>query len=121
MIIRNFTPHDINIIDPASTRIDSSMRKIVSDAPVVIRTISSSGMLSLQFKEVAGKPVDGIPVRIKVMTSIDPIPEGIEVAIVSALYAAGAKDIRCYTVIDPVYTPDGRTVLGCLAIGFTEF
>jgi len=121
MNIRNFTPHDINIIDPASTRVDPAIRKIVSDAPIIIRSIPSSGMLSLQFKEVTGKSVDGIPVRIKIMTSIDPIPEGIEVAIVSALYAAGAKDMRCYTVIDPVYTPDGRTVLGCLAIGFAEF
>ncbi len=121
MNIKNFTAHDINIIDTESTRIDSSIRKIVSDAPVVIRTIPSSGMLSLQFKEVEGKSVDGIPVRIKLMTNIDTIPEGIDIAIVSALYAAGAKDMRCYTVIDPVYTPDGRTVLGCLAIGFAEF
>ena len=117
MQVCNYTPHNITIIDSISVKFKPEIRKYVTDAPVILKTIPSSGVLNVSFDVLAYDPLDGIPVRNKVRSTIDPIPEDCDVAIVSGLYASATNDQRAYSIIDPVYSLDGRTVIGCLAIG----
>jgi hypothetical protein len=128
-VVKNFTPHTINIIDPSSVESKPEIRKLVSENPVVIASIPSDGMLNVQHKLTDSDPIkwvylgDGvsvtndIPIRNKVRESIDPIPDDCDVAIVSGVYAAATDDPRAYTVIDPVYDSEGTRVIGCLAVG----
>jgi len=117
IIIKNFTPHEINIIDAGSVESKPEIRKLVSTKPVIITSIPSNGMLNVKYEMVTGDPIDGIPTRIKKRVGIDPIPSECDVAIVSGLYASATDDPRAYTVIDPVFDESGKKVIGCLAIG----
>jgi len=117
MNILNFTPHPINIICGTSVIFNKEIRKYVSTDPKIIKTITSSGMLSVKYEICNGASIDGIPIRIKKMTGIDPIPQGADIGIVSGLYASATKDDRAYSIIDPVFEPTGKRVIGSLGIG----
>ena|SRR5690606_25375791 len=122
MTILNFTPHSLNFFNADDASFDASIRKwVAKDGATPFATIPSSGMLSAKIDTVDGDPVAGIPTFVKKVTGCDPLPAGSDVVVVSALYAAAAAKSgldmsRIYTVADPVFSPDGRTVLGCRGI-----
>lgn len=119
--IYNGTAHPITIIDRASARIDEKLRKWVSDDPKVIMEIPVNKTLNAIIKTEFFGNYEGIPVYDKNIVDCDPTPDA-DVIIVSQLYAIVARTLtkrnssKLYTVADPVYTPDGRTVLGSLGI-----
>jgi hypothetical protein len=118
MRIYNGTPHTINIINPSSFSSSPTIRKLVSENPIVLVEYPSNGILNAIFKEV---PIEmGLLFKTvqKQVISCDPLPEGFDLYIVSALYAVAVQALGCdisklLTVCNPVFTPDGRTVLGC--------
>jgi len=118
----NGTPHPINIITNAVY--DTDIRKyVVADSaqPQIAASIPSNGMLSATIITVEDEPINGIPVYSKQITGCDPLPSGYDIYIVSALYvsaarACGMDTSKLYTVADPVYSADGRTVLGSRGI-----
>jgi len=119
--IFNGTPHDINIID--GSRFDPSIRKYVAAGKEVtmVTSIPSNGILSAVIETAEMEPINGIPVYGKKITGIDPLPEGYDIYVVSALYASAMRQLggdtsKLYTVADPVYSEDGRTILGCRGI-----
>jgi len=120
--ILNFTPHTICIFHADSVTYNSAIRKwIVKDGAEPFLIIKSSGMLNARIDTIPSTPVNGIPTFIKKVTGCDPLPTGDSLVIVSALFAAAAVQVghdmsRIFTIADPVFTPDGRTVLGCLGI-----
>jgi len=118
MDVFNGTPHDVVFINPESAREVPEIRKLVSENPKIVRSIPSNGMLNAVFGPVVEiGEVAGIPVFEKKIVDFDPLPDA-EVVIVSALYAkAIGPHPRVYTVMNPVYSPDGRSILGCLGIG----
>lgn len=120
--IFNATPHPIVVIDGAIFR-DDIRKFVVPDgvAPTVVGTIPSHGVLSAKIDTVLKGTVNGIPVYEKTITGADPLPPGYDIYIVSALYASalrmlGADMSKVYTVADPVYSWDGKTILGCRGI-----
>lgn len=120
--ILNYTPHTICIFHADSVTYNSAIRKwIVKDGAEPFLVIQSSGMLNARIDTVPGSSLNGIPTFIKKVTGCDPLPDGSDAVIVSALYAVAAQKSnmdmnRVFTVADPVFSPDGRTVLGCLGI-----
>lgn len=118
--IFNGTPHAINIIDNGIY--DPNIRKFVTDNPIVLVSIPSNGVLSAKIETRDGDPIDGIlPTFKKTITGFDPIPDGYDIVIVSALYASAAmangQDMsKIFTVADPVYSMDGKTIHGCRGI-----
>ena len=121
MRIFNGTPHSINIIDGAT--FDPSIRKytIKEDEATVVASIPSNGIISAVIETAEMEPINGIPVYGKKIVDIDPLPEGYDIYIVSALYASAMRQLggdtsKLYTVADPVYSEDGRTILGCRGI-----
>lgn len=113
MRIYNGTPHPVNIIDGAT--LDSDDRKYKGGH--LVNSIPSTGMLSVTFAVTEGEPVEGIPTFHKVVTGLDPLPEGYDLYIVSALYGLEAVKVhgqgRLYGVADPVMSEDGKTFVGC--------
>ena len=120
--IFNGTPHSIDIIVNGVS--DPAIRKLVvpeGTEPVVVVTIPSSGMLSAKIETIDGEVINGIPTFEKKVSGCDLLPESYDIFIVSALYASCARAVgmdtsKMYTVADPVYTADGRTILGCKGI-----
>jgi hypothetical protein len=117
--IFNGTPHAINVVSNAS--FDATIRKFTVDTPEIIQSIPSNGMLNAIITAVDLPAVDGIPVFGKTVAGVDTLPDGYDLYIVSAMYGAAAKQAgadtsKLYTVADPVYSPDGRTILGCRGI-----
>lgn len=123
--IYNGTPHSINIID--GSRFDPSIRKYVAEGVAegkevtVVASIPSNGVISAVIETAEMEPINGIPVYGKKIAGIDPLPEGYDVYVVSALYASAMRQLggdtsKLYTVADPVYSEDGRTILGCRGI-----
>lgn len=120
----NFTPHVISVIERASARFDKNIRKWVSDNPQILMSIPSVGMLSAVIETVDEGKVGtgGVPIFSKKVTGCEPVPDyGDSPIIVSALYVSAVRSMglpadRLYTVADPVYTPDGKTILGSLGI-----
>lgn len=115
--IYNGTPHAINIVKGATK--DPKIRKYVGGE--VILSIPSDGMLNADIATYPGSFINGIPTFEKRAKGVDPLPEGYDIYLVSALYAsAAAKNgidmSKIYTVSDPVYTPDGNSFIGCLGI-----
>jgi hypothetical protein len=120
MKIYNATPHVISIISNSDCEFIAASRKFVSENPDPIIVIPSSGMKSVIFESIK---IDGnviIPMYKKTIKFIEPLPDGYDIYIVSALYASayeakgGIKDV--YTVADPVYTLDCKTIIGCLGL-----
>ena len=117
MKVLNCTPHQIDIVDPKTADFNPTMRKYTSENPTILMTIPASGIrLGVTYDIRTNMPIDGIPVKNKHLIGLDPVPD-VDVAIVSGLYASATTDPRVYSVIDPVFTPDGKKVVGCLAIG----
>jgi hypothetical protein len=118
--IFNGTPHAINVVDNGT--FDATLRKTVTTNPNVVVSIPSNGVLSAKIETTDGNPINGIPTFVKRITGFDPIPDGYDVIIVSALYASAAMasgkvDMsKIYTVSDPVYSVDGKTIYGCKGI-----
>lgn len=121
--IFNGTPHPVNIIEGST--FDPSIRKYVTTAGkevTVVASIPNSGVvLSAVIETVEMEPINGIPVYGKKIIGVDPLPEGYDIYIVSALYASAMRQMgedtsALYTVADPVYSEDGRTILGCRGI-----
>lgn len=113
----NGTPHAINVVEGST--FNPSIRKFVGGK--VVLSIPSNGMLNAKISSTEEAPVEGIPVFGKSFTGIDPLPEGYDIYIVSALYASaaarnGVDMSKIYTVADPVYTEDGNSFLGCRGI-----
>lgn len=122
MTILNFTPHNLNFFAASDVSFDASIRKnVVKDGASPLHVILSSGMLSAKIDTVADGDINGIPVFAKKVTGCDQLPDGDSVCVVSALFATAAQKqgldmSRIFTVADPVFSADGRTVLGCLGI-----
>ena len=112
--IFNGTPHPINVVEGANFK--PSIRKWTGGE--VKFTIPSNGMLNAKIEAEELAPIGVIPIFGKRITGCDPLPEGYDIYIVSALYASalkasGADTSKVYTVADPVMTEDGQTFLGC--------
>lgn len=122
VVIENFTPHPINIFGADSVVFNATIRKnIAKDGNQPIQLIPSSGMLSAKIDTVADGEINGVPIFRKTVTGIDSLPDGDSLCIVSALYATAAQKkgldmTRIFTVADPVFSADGKTVLGCMGI-----
>ena len=120
--ILNFTPHPINIFPQTDTFFDATIRKnVVNQGAIPTINIPSSGILSAKITTVADGNINGIPVFVKKVTGCDPLPDGDSIVIASALFATAAQKqgldmSRICTVADPVFSADGKTVLGCLGI-----
>jgi hypothetical protein len=117
--IFNGTPHSINVVNNGT--FDASIRKFVTDTPDVVVSIPSNGVLSAKIDTRDGDPIFGIPTFKKAITGFDPIPDGYDIVIVSALYASAAmangQDMsKIFTIADPVYSTDGKTIHGCRGI-----
>lgn len=118
--IFNGTPHSINIVSEG-IRFDSTIRKFVTEQPVISATIPTDCMISAKIETVESEPINGIPVFAKKITGCDSIPEGYDIVIVSAMYVSAAKAMgfdtsKCYTIADPVYSTDGKTIVGSRGI-----
>ncbi len=114
--IFNGTPHSINIIDNGI--FDPNIRKFVTDKPDIVKSIPSDKVLSAKMTTTTLDPIDGIPVFHKGFTGVDSLPDGFDIYIVSQLYVSGVMsqggDVsKLYTISDPVYSMDGRTIHGC--------
>ena len=124
----NLTPHPIVIIRREDVEFDSAIRKYTEDADCkcskCIMWIPSSGVASAKIMTDYVESIYGVPTFRKTITDCDPLPEHDvdDIIIVSALYASAFRkvhpdsDVRLYTISNPVYTSDGKTVLGCLGI-----
>jgi|GEM_PF-2804579 len=83
-----------------------------------VSELPSNGVLTAKMDITEMPPLENIPVWSKKVTGIDQLPDGYDIYIVPALYVSAARAVgadvsKLYTVADPVYTPDGRTILGC--------
>ncbi|MDP1884389.1 MAG: hypothetical protein Q8L10_03380 [Candidatus Moranbacteria bacterium] len=122
MKIFNGSPHPINVVGNGVS--DPAIRKLVVPAdqePQILVSIPSNGMLSAKIEDSKEPSINGIPVFGKKVTGCDPIPEGYDVIIVSALYVSAARAMgldtaRLYTVANPVYSQGGKSILGCQGI-----
>lgn len=121
MKIINLTPHDIKIISNGVFNAD--LRKFTTDDPAIALSIPSSGVVSATLTTVEIDPINGVPVFDKKITGVDDLPVGDSdtIYVVSALYASAYRKInghadKLYTIADPVYSPDGRTILGSRGI-----
>jgi hypothetical protein len=123
--MRNFTPHSIKIIDQKSVKFDPKIRKytpFTDIEPVIITEFPSNGMLSGNIQTVPGEPIDNVPTYYKKVVGCDPLPDGDDMLIVSAIYAVAARKSglpmdRLLVIADPVVTPDGNQILGCIGVG----
>lgn len=119
-MIRNFTPHPVNIIN--NSEFSPEIRKYVApEGTTPSVTIPSEGMLNAKIDTIPGPEIDdGIPTFVKNIVGCDPLPElgPDDHIVVSALYASavratGGDTSKLLLVADPVMTPDGKTFLGC--------
>ena len=113
----NGTAHPINIIQGAVFNAD--LRKYTGGE--VVASISVDKMLNAVIDTVSVGTINGnIPKFEKRIVDSDQVPEGYEVIIVSQLFASAVRMYKStanlYTVADPVYSEDGRTILGCMGI-----
>lgn len=127
MKIINLTPHDITVIDASTVTFNKDIRKNVVDPlfgdPVVVATIPSSGVASAEITTVADGVINGVPMYKKQITGCDALPDADDdtVFVVSALYVSAYRAVngntdKLFTIADPVYTPDGKTIVGSLGI-----
>jgi hypothetical protein len=117
--IFNGTPHSINII--SNSNFDSAIRKFTTKDPKITISIPSNGMLNAKINTVDADSVNSIPVFSKAIDSCDLLPDGYDIYIVSALFSNAYTKVfgntdGLYTVADPVYSIDGRTILGSRGI-----
>lgn len=114
----NGTPHAINVVE--NSVFNPTIRKYTGGN--VVKSIPSNGMLNAKMDTITAGTVDNdVPVFIKSFKGVDPLPEGYDIYIVSALYASaaqkdGADMSKIFTVADPVYSEDGNSFIGCRGI-----
>ena len=119
--IYNGTPHAINVVKKDSCTFNAAIRKWVATDPETVAQIASDGVLSARIETVESGAFGNVPVFSKKIVGIDPLPEGYDIYVVSALYVSAARQMgydtsKLYTVADPVYSEDGRTILGSKGI-----
>ena len=112
--IFNGTPHAINIV--SGSKFNPSIRKWTGGE--VVLSIPSNGMLNAKIDVVEMPQIGEIPIFGKTISGCDPLPEGYDMYIVSALYSSailktGVDVSKVYTVADPVMSEDGQTFVGC--------
>lgn len=112
--IFNGTPHAINIV--SGSTFNPSIRKWTGGE--VVLSIPSNGMLNAKIDVVEMPQIGEIPIFGKTISGCDPLPEGYDMYIVSALYSSailktGVDVSKVYTVADPVMSEDGQTFVGC--------
>jgi hypothetical protein len=119
--IYNGTPHTIDVIE--NSFYDYSIRKYIGGQKKF--SIPVTGILNAAIQTVELPPMDSdgndIPVYFKSIKGIDRLPEGYDVYIVSAIFANAARQTdydmtKIFTIADPVYSEDGKTILGCRGI-----
>lgn len=125
MKIFNGTTHDINLFLESQTEALPHARKLVlkeGESPVVIIP-KGDKMLNAQ-KATAAPPIEGeLAPFLKggmIFPSIDPLPEGYDLYIVSLLYKSAAKEIgmdasKLATVDGVVYDSESKPV-GCTGL-----
>lgn len=118
-MIINLTPHDVTLI--ANAIFDPTIRKYRGGEIVV--TIPSSGMVSAKSTpspEMDPLVCDGVPIPTMGAPrweGVDPLPEGGDYYIVSALYVSACRELglptdRLLTIGNTVVGEDGRTIRG---------
>jgi hypothetical protein len=116
-------PHKVVVIENAVY--DGVRRKmIVRDLkPKVVACLPSDGKLNATINTTFNGVTEqgGIPVFDKEVVNCDPLPEGYDIYIVSAMYAKAYAHLfgysdKLYCVADAVYTYDGNTTIGCKGI-----
>ena len=119
----NGTAHAVNILrfNEDVFEFKQDIRKWVvrkGAAIEIIRSFPQQTMLSLDF-DIQDSAIDNIPIRDRVLTHRDSLPEGYDFYIVSAQFAAAyPNDDRLLTISDPVYSdPDNPRPVGCLGLG----
>lgn len=125
MKIWNQTPHVINIIRKDCVVFNAEIRKNVALPDYEVATsLPTDGVLSAKLKSTLTEDILGVPCYEKQVIGCDPLPDEVEdgdIVVVSALYATAYRKVygdtnQLFTVADPVYSEDGRTVLGSLGI-----
>ena len=118
LVIKAFVGgHDINVIKGAT--FDPTIRKFRGGEKVL--TIPFAGqMLSTKVEQVEAEPViiNGVEIPTKtpqVFTAVDPIPEDVDFAIVSAMFVAAVKATggdtsKLLTMDGTVVDDDGRVI-----------
>lgn len=111
--------HDVVVY--AGAQLDTTIRKYRGGTPVA--TIPFAGkMLSAKVSQDAAEPIciDGVEIPTRTsqqFTAVDPLPEGYDYYIVSAMYVAACRAIgmptdRLLTIDGTVVDDDGK-VVGC--------
>ena len=117
MTIFNGTPHEINIFENAI--FNPEIRKYQGGN--LVMTIPSNGMLNDKIETETKPKIGNIPIFGKKLVSCDEPPKGYDMIIVSALYSSAIQKSEfnhsnCFTVCDPVFSNDGKTIVGCLGL-----
>lgn len=119
--VYNGTAHDIHIVSGAE--LDSTDRKWKGGK--VFKTIpKSEQMLNVIFAGATPVPthiIGVMPIFETKIKAIDPLPEGYDVYIVSAMYGTAYREKypeekRLYGAYAPVMSSDGKTFVGCLGL-----
>lgn len=121
MKVRNLTPHPIVILNPDNVEFKTEIRKLITNNPVIVRTIESEGMLSAHNELIKAEPIDGINTMKILLIPSDKEPADDEYYIVSAMYltsllTAGKDTSKYLTIGQMVFDEQGKTVLGCLGL-----
>ena len=108
--IFNGTPHPVNIVewsieDPAIIKFKGG---------TVIATVPPNYILNAKFGVENIGEFNGIPLSKKTVEGCDPLPEGYDIYIVSALYAIAYRELHGYSekifsISDLVVEDDGKT------------
>jgi len=124
--IFNGTPHSINIVWNENATFIAAQRKYVVDGEAETFDVipSNNAPLNAVFAIEKCEPVNGIATQRKAVKAIDPLPEGYDFYLVSAMYVAAARELgrdtsKLLTVGDPVFKieGDGRmSVIGTLSL-----
>jgi hypothetical protein len=118
--IYNGVAHEINIIgDDERVIYDYTLRKntCLFDESLIKHTIPVNNMVSCVTLD--NQISDFI--YNKEVIHVEELPENYDIYIVSAMYANAYKKIhgdndKLYTVYNPVYSLDGKTIHGCMGI-----
>jgi len=120
-MLRNFTPHNINIFAKEDVFYDEKQRKyFIKEGAKPIKILPSEGILNAHIDYELSENVDGIDIFEAKVKNIDPLPSGR--LIVSALFANACKLMgvgngRLLTISQPVYKdPNNPRPVGCLGL-----
>ncbi|MFN7394215.1 MAG: hypothetical protein ACK5U6_17490 [Pseudanabaena sp.] len=124
MSIYNATPHQINFYSKEDVAFDSSQRKYILNEGSAPTFVVASG--TPVNAKTANAPTPEAAFEVPVVgavqfVSVDPLPEGFDLYIVSNLYRSAVQSLggdtsKLATVTDTVYTNDTIKPCGCLAL-----